>query len=76
MSTPTSTPSVPELGAAIGEVLLCTYRWAIADLSDGNHRDADADLSYATERLCVAARDLAAVVDRLPADEQPVGWTP
>lgn len=36
---------------------------------------ADAEAQYGQEQLALAARALAEAVERMPADEQPIGWT-
>ena len=43
----------------------------IAAILEGDAPDA---LAYAGERFQIAARDLTAATDALPADRQPVGW--
>jgi len=37
---------------------------------------ADAEVQYGREQLALAARALVEAVDRMPADEQPIGWNP
>lgn len=36
---------------------------------------ADAEQEYSQEQLALTARALADAVDRMPADEQPIGWS-
>jgi hypothetical protein len=38
-------------------------------------RHEDAAYEYAIEQLALASRALAEAVERMPADEQPIGWT-
>lgn len=43
--------------------------------SPAGDRHEDAAYEYAIEQLALASRALAEAVDRMPADEQPIGWT-
>jgi hypothetical protein len=60
-----------EHNALLGAALRVMSADFLADDSDPN---ADASSEYAGEQFALAARDLAAAVDTLDFDSQPVGW--
>ena len=57
------------------ELLRAALRALTAERSEP-HAFADAEQEYALDVLALAARDFAAAVDALPANEQPPGWRP
>ena len=64
--------SVAVLGAR-DRLLRAALRCLSAQLAE-EHADADAEAGYAGEQLALAARDLTAATDALPAERQPAGW--
>jgi hypothetical protein len=55
-------------------LLRAALRCLSTDLN-GEHPNAANEAEYADEMLAAAARDLVAVVDALPQDQKPVGWS-
>lgn len=55
-------------------LLVAAARLAQAYAAEGDDPNYDAEQEYAAELVALAARELVAATDRLPADQQPVGW--
>lgn len=62
------------VNSARAELLIAVTRMKRALQSDGDDPNYDAEQEYAAELVALAARELVAATDRLPADQQPVGW--
>lgn len=72
------TPTMTTIAGAVDardEVIRAALRFLSADRADPCDRHYDDELDYAAELLALAARRLVDATDRLPADQQPVGWT-
>src|SRR5690348_12711959 len=68
-------PRVPGRDFARHRLIHASLRALAADYADPPPW-ADAEAESADDDLAIAARDLTAVVDALPADQQPIGWQP
>lgn len=71
---PAPAAAIPHPGVARERLLAAALRCLSAQFA-GESADADAESEYAAELLALAARDLVAATDTLPAEQQPVGWS-